>query len=355
MSQIDINASLLKGLLEAVKPAIHRNSPLPVATHVRVTVSDGIIALRSTDGSLYLTATADLAGQADVDFCVSPERMAIALAACHDDITIEVQPGQVTFKNGRSRLKALTIDAELFPEPTAAEFTGEYVVTGFGTAIEQALFVVDPANVRPQLTGLWLDSSDAELTMVGGSIGGVTLAAMTVQGEFESHRIMLPHAAAKLASRFNEATVLIASNRVKIISGNVTLECPPASVPQLPWQKAIPATDQHITVSRAALLAALNQCNSFKSGDKINYVVLAADGEQLTVKTACPGEEYETHLPCTGDVFEAGFNTRQLLDGINHAAGEEITLSWSSAGDPKTNARLLAEGGWRFVVMPLKL
>lgn len=322
-----------------VARAINRAPMAPALAGIRVTASEGGLAIRAFDYEVSHAATleADVAGEGE---CLVPGyflRDAVA-GGRGSEVELALEAGTLTITSGRStyRLRALALeDYPSLPEfPTTV---GTVDAEALADATARALPPADDGSPHDNLRGLRVEGSDSGLAIV--STDGSRLHTHETSWDRDADfAATVPARTFEAAVRGLGGTVTLgyADGLLGLSDGarRVTTRC--YSVAYADWCKALSFADKSIsdrlTVDGDDLRAAVKTVGSVTDTER-PIVLRFADGE-LAVETGAQesGEGCEV-LEAEGDgpEFELGLNPRYLLDLLGACPDGPVELHYAGA------------------------
>lgn len=233
------------------------------------------------------------------------------------------------------------------------------------TMISQTIFAVSTDETRPFLTGVYvvLDGNEGRFVATDG--GRLALRKTVLERPAQQKLgVIVPAKALQELSRAlagveAEVQVTLADTQVvfsvpglrvfsRIISG------------QFPnYEKVIPeaqAIKQRIRARTERLLRAVRRV-AITARDSANVVRLAARGRTLTITSNTPEvgrAREEVEVEAEGEVVEAAFNARYLLDCLNAIEADEVSVELTGPLSPGV-IRPTHHGDYVYVLAPVRV
>ncbi len=329
--------ALLKAV-QLVGRAISTRTTMPIL---------GYILLETKKDGMKLTATdLELAIQTEVEAEVKqggqmtlPARILAEIVGNLSPATVEIKgqegaaPAEITCET--SHFEILGLPAGDFP--TLPRTNGEPVATIEADVarmmVNQTIFAVSADETRPFLTGIYVVMEGAEARFVATDGGRLALRKVTLpQAARQKVGVIVPAKAMAelgraLASASGPVQLETADNQLvfsvpglrvfsRLISG------------QFPnYQQVIPQEfKQRLRIQTDRLLKAVRRA-SITARDSANVVRLSAAGKKLTITSNTPEvgkAREEVEVTTEGDMIEAAFNARYLIDCLNSIDAGEL-------------------------------
>jgi len=343
--------------LRRVAPVADARSSVPILSCVLFRADGSTLTLAASDSirSVRTSIACSGAGSFAVD-AKTIDRIAASLPA--GDVSLELQERAITVRAGRSRFRVPVLDGADFP-PLFDAGT-EHLATLSAEVLLDVLVAVRHAisddSSRPHLAGVKLEGD------------GETLHAVATDGhrlaKIERHHaigrafdLLVPATAVgslvALASEKDAAFVSLSveGSFLRAQSGTTIVACRLTSEAFPPWRKILPKRSKTAwTLSRVDALAALRRV-AIVAGST-NGVRLAGAGDAVTMRAESAGHgEGVEELLCRGAAGAFAVNGSYLADALEHADGDEVTVSSTGELDP-----VLVEDGAGFasVIMPMR-
>jgi DNA polymerase-3 subunit beta len=353
---------LVEALSTVGRATSGRSGALPVLAGVQVELTGNEARLLGTDLELTIVQHVEVAGEGD-GVAVLPGRLAT-------DVVRALEPGAVTvaiaeevaeISAGRSQFSLRTIPAADFPRPS--EPSGEAVVLP-AKELAQALRQVVPAassdDSRPILTGVLLAAEGSGVRLV--ATDSYRLAVRDLPGTNvlpEGQQVLLPSRALseltrlvagadELALRLGERDASFEVGRARLTTRVIEGDFPN-------YRTLIPQSHPNrLRVGRSEFLDAVRRVRLLARESTPVRLVMKHDGLDLMAITQDVGQAHESiDASYEGEELTVAFNPDYLLDGLDVAQADEVTLDTLDARNPA-----VLRGGsddFLYLLMPVRV
>jgi len=354
---------LVEALGTAGRAAAGRGTSLPVLSGVRVELSGGRLALTGTDLELTIAVEIEVAGDRD-GVVVLPGRLAsdIVRALPAGSVEVDVDAEQARISAGRSEFSLRVLPADEFPR--IPEPTGEAVTLAsaeLATALSQVVRAASGDDARPILTGVLLAAHEGGLRLV--ATDSYRLAVRDLPGTTvlaEGQHVLVPSRAltelARVLAGGDTLSVRLGERDASFAVGGTRLTTVLIEGEFPPYERLIPqAQPNRLTVGREALLEAVRRVKLLAREATPVRLVMSADGLELVAVTQDVGQAHESlDAKHEGEALTVAFNPEYLLQGIEVAPGDEVTLETIDALKPAV-MRVPEHPEFLYLLMPVRV
>lgn len=354
---------LVEALNTAGRAVSGRGGSLPVLAGLRLELSGDQLVVTGSDLDLTITVTLTVAGGTD-GVSVIPAKLLSdvvrSLGVGAVDIVVEDGDAQITA--GRSQFALRTIPADEYPQ--LAEVSGAGVTLA-GQELSQALKQVVPAasadDSRPILTGVLMAAEATGLRLVATDSYRLSvrdLKGATVLSGDDS--ILVPSRAltelTRLASGDAEVQLFLGERDASFTVDNVRLTTRLIEGDFPNYRGLIPEANPNLlTVERAALLDAVRRVRLLAQEATPVRLAMSSDGLEIIAMTQDVGQAHESvDAGYEGEELTVAFNADYLVDGIEVAPGDEITLESVDALKPAV-LRSPGHEEFLYLLMPVRV
>ncbi|MFN0091025.1 MAG: DNA polymerase III subunit beta [Acidimicrobiales bacterium] len=354
-------------LIEAVGIATRavgsRGSSLPILSGLRFELAGDDLRLLGTDLDLAIAVDVKVSGGAD-GVAVIPARLVSEIVRALEPgaVTVEVGPDTAAITAGRSQFSLRVIPPDDFPRPT--EPAGEAVtlaVAELAGALRQVVPAASADDSRPILTGVLLAAEDGGLRLV--ATDSYRLAVRDLPGARvleEGAHVLVPSRALNELTRIlggdhQELTLRLGEREAAFELGNVRLTTRLIEGEFPNYRGLIPQSHPNVlTVNRIELLDAVRRTRLMAREATPLRMVMKPEGLELVAITQDVGQAHEElDAVYDGEALTVAFNPDYLVDGLEVAPGEQVTLHTVDALKPA----LLRGSGTEFLylLMPVRV
>lgn len=327
---------LAKALADAGRAVTTRGGALPVLAGVRLELTGDRLTVTGSDLDLTISVTIEVAG-ADDGVAVLPSKLASdvvrSLRSGGVDVTVEDDDARIVADPSEFAIRV--IPADEFPELATPE--GDAVTLAakaFKDAIDQVEKAASSDDARPILTGVLMAAEEGGLRLVSTDSYRLSvrdLAGTTVLGE--GQKVLVPSRALKELARVvgeeEEITLRLGERDAGFMVGNVSVTTRLIEGDFPNYRGLIPTNHPNqLTVDRITLLDAVRRVRLLAQESTPVRLAMSADGLELVAVTQDVGQAHEAvqEANYVGDDLTVAFNPEYLIDGIEVAPGDEITL-----------------------------
>ncbi len=358
---------LAEALSAATRAVASRGGALPVLSGVRLHLTGSRLEVTGTDVQLWITVTVDVDGSDD-GTAVVPARIAqeVVRSLRSGAVTCSVADGEFAISSGRFNSTIRTLPVEEYPAlPELAESS----VTLDAAALSEALRQVVPAasgdDARPILTGVLFAAEGDGLRLVAtdsyrlavrdvagaGVLGEEQQVLVPSRALREVERLLGPSASLTLRLTPRDASFEVASEHA---TTRLTTRLIEGDFPN--YRQLIPSEyPNELTVSREVLGEAVRRVKLMARESTPVRLSMSADGVELVAVTQDVGQASEAvDATFSGEELTVAFNPDYLLEGIEIATGDEVTLSTLDALKPAV-LRSSDSADFLYLLMPVRV
>ena len=327
--------TLVEALVAAGRAVPTRGGALPVLAGVRLELLGDHLTVTGSDLDLTITVDVEVAG-GDDGVAVLPSKLisdvvrslrpgAVDLSIEDDDARVVQSPAEFSIR---------VIPADEFPELSAADGDAVTLDAGaFCAAIDQVEKAASSDDARPILTGVLMAAEEQGLRLV--STDSYRLSVRDLDGTAilgEGQKVLVPSRALKELSRVvGEAetiTLRLGERDASFDVGSVSITTRLIEGDFPNYRGLIPSNHPNtLTVSRDALLDAVRRVRLLAQESTPVRLAMSSTGLELVAVTQDVGQAHESvEATYHGEDLTVAFNPEYLIDGIEVAPGDEITL-----------------------------
>ncbi len=330
----------------AYRAVASRTGALPVLSGLLVRVGEGSVELVGSDLELtirvQLPADVEGEGSAVLDGRLLSET--VSRLPADKPVSVEVGDDQAKIEAGRFRSEIRTLAASDFPRLPEPQGDAVRVAAGpLSEGLRQVVPAASKDDARPILTGVLITASGNGIRLV--ATDSYRLAVRDLEGV-----TLLPEGQKVLvgAKGLGELQRLLGTGEVDVHLGDrdVTFRLQPAADPRIEaeqltarliggdfpnYQQLVPSGyPNKLTVEREALKDAVNRVRLVGGQSRDSSPIrlaMSSEGLELSATAQDVGQSYEpVEAKYEGTELTVAFNSQFLLDGIDAAGAEEITI-----------------------------
>ena len=344
--------------------AVSGRSSLPGLSGIRAELVGDQLSLTGSDLDLTISTTVTVSGESD-GVSVIPARLA-------SDIVRAVQPGAVSFaaeaesltiRAGRSEFSIRLISGDEFPQLSGLESAEPVSLASeqLAQALKQVVLAASSDDSRPILTGVLMAAEDGGLRLV--ATDSYRLAMRDVSGVSvlaEGQSVLIPSRALgelnRVLTQDDQVSLRLGANEASFEVGSVTLTTRLIEGDFPNYRGLIPeAHPNTLTVNREELLDALRRVKLLARESTPIKIEMSDDGMELVAVTQDVGtarESLESTYEGTG--LTIAFNPQYLMEGVEVAPGEEVTLATIDELKPAV-VRAVGVEDFLYLLMPVRV
>lgn len=253
-----------------------------------------------------------------------------------DEATYSVE---IISDNGRYKLSGE--NATDFPRvPSVShDFSAEFSTQILGRAINNTIFATSNDELRPAMTGVYLDLGDKHTTFVSTDGHRLVRYRRNDVKSSNGHSIIIPRKAlmllkATLPAENDSVSVDFNVSNAFFKFGNIKMICRLIDERFPDYENVIPTNNPIVmTIGRAELLSALRRISIY-ANKTTHQVRLKITGSELQISAEDLdfSNEANERLSCEheGDDIEIGFNARFVLEMLTNLDCEQVKLTMSA-------------------------
>ncbi len=342
MKFIVSSAALLKEL-NHIHGVITTNPVVPILENFLFEIEDGKLVITASDLQTSMITELEVEAKDSGSIAVPAKILLETLKNLPEQpVTFSIDENtyaiEISSDNGRYKLAGEnSSDFPKIPEVTDG-FNVDVSTDVLSSAIVNTIFATSNDELRPAMTGVYLNLSSTNATFVATD-GHRLIRYRRVDVASEAdHAIIIPRKALNLLKstlpsensnvivEFNMANAFFHFNNIKMICRLIDERFPD-------YENVIPAdNDNHMSINRLELLNSLKRISIY-ANKTTNQVRLKITGSELQISAEDLdfSNEANERLSCEhdGEDIEIGFNARFLIEMLNNLESKEVTLQLS--------------------------
>ena len=377
MSEFQVSAGALAGVLKAVSLVVERKTTIPILSHVLLAANEQGLSVSATNLDMQMDATCRLVAppSSPLSFTIDPRAPLAAIVNPHlrSPVTVSLRDAgsaAIAWEWGEMRL--LTLPASDFPAMKTGEaLAGFEVADGGLKPLDDVRLCLSTEETRYYLNGVFLDrTQEGEVLLVatdGHRLGAARTGWEASAGDGNAFKVIAPYrfcavwssAFRRKAHRFEfiageGAGAFVKYVRIATDALTVTSKIIDSTFPE--WRCVVPSDrGRCVVVAREALVQGLNAatrfCRAVGKTRSASTTFHYEDGRAfLTVAQEGQSLDLDIGAARGPDGFWFGVNAPYLTYAAQRMEGDELTLAQADFGSPLVLWSDKAE----FVVMPLR-
>ncbi|MEZ5144480.1 MAG: DNA polymerase III subunit beta [Acidimicrobiales bacterium] len=341
-----------------------RGGSLPVLAGVRLELRGDELRLTGSDLDLTITTAVQVAGETD-GIAVLPAKLAGEIVRVLEPgrVDVTVDDDEATIAAGRSQFAVRAIPAAEFPRLHEPDGDGVTLSsTALADALRQVVVAASTEETRPILTGVNMATEGEGLRLV--ATDSYRLAVRDLPGTSflaEGQSVLVPSTALRELGRLlggaDDVTVRLGERDAAFELGGVHLVTRLIDGEFPNYRGLIPSSHRHeLRIGRDALLDAVRRVKVVAREPSTPVKLeMSSDGLTLSASAQDVGNAFEQlDAKYEGEELTVAFNPEYLLDGLEVATGDEVTLSTVDALKPAL-LRSVDSEDFLYLLMPVRV
>ena len=339
-----VSSSYLLKQLAAINGVITTNPVVPILENFLFEISGGTLTVTASDLQTSMMTELEVEAKEDGSIAI-PARILLEtlrnlpeqpVTFSIDDATYSIE---INSDNGRYKLAGE--NATDFPKiPTVADgYSVNFSSETLARAINNTLFATSTDELRPAMTGVYLNLTDTNATFVATDSHRLIRYRRVDIASDMKHSMIIPRKALTLLKstipseitnvnlEFNASNAFFNFNNVKMICRLIDERFPD-------YENVIPVDNQNVmTIERQAFLSSLKRISIY-ANKTTHQVRLKITGSELMISAEDLdfSNEANERLACehNGADIEIGFNAKFLVEMLGNIESKEIKLQLSA-------------------------
>lgn len=343
--------------------AVSGRGTLPGLSGVKIQLSGDKLQLTGSDLDLTIALWVTVNGETDGE-AVLPARLAtdIVKSLAPGAVSVETDSDELSIRSGRSEFSIRLIATDEFPQ--LSELPTNPVVLSSDTlaaALEQVVGAASSDDARPVLTSVLLANQDGGVRLVATDSYRLAMRDIPDTSVLEADQsVLIPSKGLaelkRILGQGSEVSVRFGEKEASFHVGNVQLITRLIEGEYPNYRSLIP--DNHpnvLTLRRDDLLDALRRVKLLAREATPVRLEMSSEGLELVAVTQDVGNAREqVEGSFEGTDLTVAFNPQYLLEGIEVAPGEEITLSTIDELKPAL-IQSPEDKGFLYLLMPVRV
>lgn len=342
MNFIISSSTLLKNL-QNISGVLNTNNSLPILDNFLFELSNGELTISASDleNTMKTTVRPDEAKE-DGRIAIPAKLLLDTLKNFSDQPLVFAIDGSnfgIEISSDYGKYKLVGQNADDFPKSPDIDASNNLTIAGevIASAIDKTLFATGNDELRPVMSGVFCQFSSDKLTFVATDAHKLVRYGRTDANAPQGSDFILPKKPLNLlkqnlsgeeqvAISYNETTVRFAFGTIELTSRLIDGKYPN-------YEAVIPNENPNVlTVDRMSFLNSIKRVSIF-SNKTTHQVKLKVAGSELSISAEDLdfSNEAKERLTCnySGDDMEIGFNSKFLMEMLNHISTPEVILEMS--------------------------
>lgn len=339
-----VSSSTLLKQLQQISGVINSNTVLPILEDFLFLIDKNELTVVATDLETVMKVKLEVEAKENGRICIPAKILMDSLKNLPDQpltfhIDLNSYAVEITSDNGK--YKVMGENPENFPKEPTADDTTSFTLTSTAlvTAINKTLFAVSNDDLRPAMTGVFFELTPTSLTFVATDAHRLVKYVRTGVECPKAETFIVPKKPLNLlksALPDNDSEIKIAysQNHFFVTHDGAQMICRLIDARFPDYKVVIPKENPYrLTVAKSDFQNALKRVSVF-ANKSTNQVALNITGSELQLSAQDVDFSFEGNerMSCqyTGDDMQIAFNAKFLIEMLNAAEGDEITIELST-------------------------
>lgn len=354
MNFIISSSALLKNL-QNISGVLNSNNSLPILDNFLFELSKGMLTVSASDleNTMKTSVKADEAKE-DGKIAI-PARLLLDTLKNFSDQPLSFAIDSTTFgieiSSDYGKYKLVGQNADDFPKSPELKGANSVKMNGqvLASAIDKTAFATGNDELRPVMGGVFCQFSPEKLIFVATDAHKLVRYSRTDGSASKNSDFILPKKPLNLlkstVASAEEVEIQYNESTARFSFGTTELTCRLIDGKYPNYEAVIPTLNPNVlTVDRVSFLNSIKRVSIF-SNKTTHQVKLKVAGSELAISAEDLdfSNEAKERLTCSynGDDMEIGFNSKFLMEMLNHISTTEVTLEMS---EPNKAGILLPNG-----------
>ena len=337
-----VSSSQLLKQLQILGGVINSNNTLPILDNFLFELSDNQLKISASDLETTMSAIIDVETDENGAIAVPAKLLLDILKTFPEQpLTFKAEDNNTIEISSESGKYALAYaDGEEFPKAVELESPSTTILSGniLATAISKTIFASGNDDLRPVMSGVFFQLSPESLIFVATDAHKLVKYIRTDVYANEVAEFIMPKKPLTilkniLANSDEDVTIEYNDTNAKFIFGNSVLICRLIDGKYPNYEAVIPKENPNkLTLERNSFSNSVRRVSIFSS-KTTHQIRLKMAGTELKISAEDLdfSNKADERLQCSyeGDDMQIGFNSRFLLEMLNHLNSNEILLEMS--------------------------
>lgn len=343
MKFIVSSGQLLKELQKLIG-VINPSNTLPILDNFLFDLTSNQLKITASDLETTMTTDLPVDSTEDGKICIPAKILVDSIKSFPEQpLTFIVNKDAhiVEISSDFGKYALAMIDANDFPQLPDLPDTSTTIIPGhiLAESINKTVFASGNDELRPVMSGVFFQFSSTDLTFVATDAHKLVRYRRSdlqsdSSAEFIMHKKPLNLLRTTLASSADDIKVHYNETNAKFEYDNITLSCRLIDGKYPNYEAVIPQENPNVmTIDRASFLSSVKRVSIF-SNKTTHQIRLKVAGNELQISAEDIDFSNKAHerLNCEyeGTDMEIGFNSRFIIEMLNHVNSEMITLELSA-------------------------
>jgi DNA polymerase III subunit beta len=339
-----VSSSALLKQLSSINGVVTNNPVVPILENFLFEIHDGLLTITASDLETSMTTEIPVEAK-DNGRIAAPARILLDTLKNLPDqpvtFTLDEETYTIEISSSNGRYKLSGENATDFPKVPVVRGGNaiEIPSNALGRAINKTIFAVSTDELRPAMTGIFMQLNEGNITFVAtdghrllryrrNDISADHSASIIVPRKaFTLLKSTLPSEATSVRIEFNASNAFFSFDNIRMVCRLIDERYPD-------YENVIPVKNPNkLTIDRHDLLSSVKRISIY-SNKTTHQVRLRITGSELQISAEDLdfSNEANERLACQyeGEDMEIGFNARFLLEMLNNIDADEVTMELST-------------------------
>ena len=341
MNFIVNSAALLKSL-QSISGVLNTSNNLPILDNFLFEITDSRLTVSATDIETTIHTSLEVESKEDGKIAIDAKKLLEILKTFSDHpltFMVNTENFAVEISSDYGKYKLVGANAEEFPKNPVLSDASSIKMSGdvVANAINKTLFATGNDDLRPVMSGVYCEFSDADLTFVATDAHKLIRYKRTDSAATGASSFILPKKPLNIikSNLKGDEEVQIEYNESNAVFkyGETELVCRLIDGKYPNYEAVIPTENPNkLTIDRLSLLSSIKRVSIF-ANKSTNQVKLKMAGSELTISAEDLdfSNEANERLTCVyeGEDMEIGFNSRFIAEMLSNLETDNVVIEMS--------------------------
>lgn len=339
-----VSSSALLKQLSNINGVVTNNPVVPILENFLFEIHDGLLTITASDLETSMTTEIPVEAKENGRIAAPARILLDTLKNLPDQpvtFTLDEETYTIEISSSNGRYKLSGENATDFPKVPVVRGGNSIEIpsNALGRAINKTIFAVSTDELRPAMTGIFVQLNEGNITFVATDghrllryrrqdITAEQAASIIVPRKaFTLLKSTLPSEPTSVRIEFNASNAFFSFDNIRMVCRLIDERYPD-------YENVIPVKNPNkLTIDRQSLLSSVRRISIY-SNKTTHQVRLRITGSELQISAEDLdfSNEANERLGCQyeGEDMEIGFNARFLVEMLNNIDSDEITMELST-------------------------
>ena len=339
-----VSSSALLKQLSNINGVVTNNPVVPILENFLFEIHDGLLTITASDLETSMTTEIPVEAKENAKIAAPARILLDTLKNLPDQpvtFTLDEETYTIEISSSNGRYKLSGENATDFPKVPVVRGGNSIEIpsNALGRAINKTIFAVSTDELRPAMTGIFVQLNEGNITFVATDghrllryrrqdISADQAASIIVPRKaFTLLKSTLPSEPTSVRIEFNASNAFFSFDNIRMVCRLIDERYPD-------YENVIPVKNPNkLTIDRQSLLSSVKRISMY-SNKTTHQVRLRITGSELQISAEDLdfSNEANERLGCQydGEDMEIGFNARFLVEMLSNIDSDEITMELST-------------------------